>query len=48
MFTVYFHKQFKRDIKNCQKEGMDIKKIKHVILKILEGKNLESRYRLHK
>lgn len=48
MYKAYFHKQFKKDIKSCEKTGNDIKKIKHVMLKILEGKNLESKYRLYK
>ena len=48
MFTAYFHKQFKKDIKNCAKEGRDTKKIKYVMSKILEGKNIEEKYRLHK
>lgn len=48
MFRAYFHKQFKKDIKNCEKQGRDIKKIKYVIQKILKGKSIEDKYRLHK
>ncbi len=48
MFTPYFHKQFKKDIKSCKKEGKDMEKIKIVIRKLLKGKNIESKYRLHK
>ncbi|MCK5510156.1 type II toxin-antitoxin system YafQ family toxin [Candidatus Parcubacteria bacterium] len=48
MFTPYYHKQFKKDIRNCKKEGKEMKKIKIVIRKLLENKNLESKYRLHK
>ena len=48
MFTAYFHKQFKKDVKNCRKEGRDIEVIKYVISRILEGKSIEKKYRLHK
>lgn len=48
MFSSYFHKQFKKDIKNCKKEGKDMEKIKLVINKLLIGKRLESKYKLHK
>jgi len=41
MFTAYFHKQFKKDVKNCRKEGRDIEVIKYVISRILEGKSIE-------
>lgn len=48
MFRPYFHKQFKKDIKNCKKEGRDMEKIKFVIRKILTNKKLDSKYRLHR
>ncbi|MEA3398836.1 MAG: type II toxin-antitoxin system YafQ family toxin [Patescibacteria group bacterium] len=48
MYTAYFHKQFKKDIRNCKKQGKDIEKIKYVIQKILEGSSIEDKYRLHK
>lgn len=48
MFTAYFHKQFKKDVRNCVKQGKDMKKIKYVIEKILEGQAIEDKYRLHK
>ena len=48
MFTPYFHKQFKKDIKSCKKEGKEIGKIKVVIRKLLAGKSIEPKYRLHK
>jgi mRNA interferase YafQ len=47
-FAAFFHKQFKKDIKNCQKQGRDLNKIKDVIEQILIGKSLETKYRLHK
>jgi mRNA interferase YafQ len=48
MFCAYFHKQFKKDIKNCKKQGKDLKKIKYIIHKILAGKSIDKKYRLHK
>lgn len=48
MYRAYFHKQFKKDIKNCLKTEKDMRKIKYVMSKILEGRNLESKFRLHK
>ncbi len=48
MFNPYFHRQFKKDIKNCKKEGRDMEKMKIVISKLLAGKNFETKYRLHK
>ncbi|MCK5211089.1 type II toxin-antitoxin system YafQ family toxin [Candidatus Parcubacteria bacterium] len=48
MFTPYFNKQFKKDIKSCKKEGKEMKKIKVVIRKLLKGTNIETKYRLHK
>ena len=48
MYIPYFHKQFKKDIKNCKKEGRDMEKIKHVMNIILTDTKLELKYRLHK
>ena len=48
MYKPYFHKQFKKDIRSCKKQGKDMEKIKYVIQKILEGKSIEGKYRLHK
>ena len=48
MYTAYFHKQFKKDVRSCEKQGRDMKKIKYVIQKLLEGKSIEEKYKLHK
>lgn len=48
MLSVYFHKQFKKDLKSCKKEGKDIDKIKVVINKLISEKKLHSKNNLHK
>ncbi len=48
MLEVLYHKQFKKDYKNCVKEGKNIKKLKVVITKLLNQEKLEFKYKLHK
>lgn len=39
--------QFKRDVRRMTKRGKDMSKLKEVIGKIVEGEELEARYRDH-
>ena len=45
---VFYHKQFKKDIKNCIKAGKDTNKIKLVIKKLMNEEPLNPRYKLHR
>ncbi|MCK5320154.1 type II toxin-antitoxin system YafQ family toxin [Candidatus Parcubacteria bacterium] len=48
MLEVYFHKQFKKDIKNCKKESRDMERIMAVMEKLVNEKKLDPKYKLHK
>jgi mRNA interferase YafQ len=39
--------QFRRDVKLAQKRGKDMAKLRNIILLLIEGKPLPSRYRDH-
>ena len=47
MLSPVFENRFKKDIKRLQKRGKDMKKLKIVIEKLLENKELESKYKDH-
>ena len=47
MLSPVFGNRFKKDIKRLQKRGKDMKKLKIVIEKLLETKELEPKYKDH-
>ena len=47
MLQPVFESRFKKDIKRLQKRGKDMKKLKIVIEKLLEGDKLETKYKDH-
>ncbi len=48
MYTPNYTKQFKKDIKNCRKEGKNIENLKIILTQLLKGGKIERKYRLHK
>lgn len=47
MLIPVFENRFKKDIKRLQKRGKEMKKLKAVIDKLLEGQDLEATYKDH-
>ena len=47
MLIPVFENRFKKDIKRLQKRGKDMRKLKAVIDKLLEGQELEPTYKDH-
>jgi mRNA interferase YafQ len=47
MRTIDRTSQFKKDVKRTKKRGKNLDKLKKVIEKLVEGKELESRYHDH-
>lgn len=47
-YRPYFYKQFKKDFKNCIKEGKDMERIKMLMAALLDGEDLPARHRLHR
>jgi mRNA interferase YafQ len=43
-----FINNLKKILKIVKKQGKDLKKIKYIIHKILAGKSIDAKYRLHK
>lgn len=47
MRTIHETRQFRRDFKKLKKQRKDLEKLKEVVLVLLSGRPLESRYRDH-
>lgn len=47
MLTIKFTKRFKKDIKICQKRGLDLSLLKNVIKTLSNGETLAEKYRDH-
>ncbi len=47
MYSVYYTKSFKKDIKRAKKRGHDINELKNVMITLSEGKNLSQKYKDH-
>jgi mRNA interferase YafQ len=47
MRTIHQTSQFRRDLKKLKKQRKDLEKLKEVVLVLLSGRPLESRYRDH-
>jgi mRNA interferase YafQ len=47
MRTIHETSQFRRDFKKLKKQRKDLEKLKEVVLVLLSGRPLESRYRDH-
>ena len=47
MRTIRRTSQFKRDVKRMKRRGKDLSKLKEVLEKIVDGQELEGKYREH-
>ena len=48
MLVAIYQRRFEKDIKKAKKRGYDMKKLKHIILKLLEEESLSVKNRNHK
>ncbi len=47
MYSIYYTKSFKKDIKKVKKRGYDINELKNVMITLSEGKHLPRKYKDH-